>query len=1358
MNSPSVRLLQPDTVIAQRYAVETLLGRGGMAVVYRVRDLTNQRVVALKRLSGHHEDNDPIARLFEREFCTLSQLVHPRIIEVYDYQTDAEGAFYTMELLSGGDLRQRAPIAWQEACRLLCDVCSALSLLHSRRFVHRDLTPLNVRCTADGRAKLIDFGSMAQFGRSKHVVGTPPFVAPESLSGQVIDGKTDLYALGATAYYALTGVHAYPARSLAELPELWQCAALPPSHHVPGIPEALDELVLELLSPAQLGRPSNAAEVLERLSAVAGFELEEALRIRDAYVSTPTLVGRADALASLDQPLRRALDGHGGALLVTGARGTGRSRFLDACRLQGKLRGALVLSASAEERVPWAAASALLEQLRTQAPELSAELVTLAASSIARSASTPPPLPEARASLQVLLRETFLSIASRRALLLAVDDIDRVDEPSAALFALLAHHASHARLLIVATADKASRAAPPKPLELLADLAEQIALGDLQERDTQALVSSVFGPVANVRLLADRIHAASSGNPGLVMHLCQHMVACGRVQYAAGQWTLPSKIDVDELSSASRDRLDENLSPRALELARALALAGAASRSFDDCLRLSGHRERKRLHADLHALCAAGVLSMEADSYRVSGPSWEALLLRDLDPELERTLHARLAEFRADQPGEVFRVVQHLLQAGEPARALDLWLSDAQAHRASRTRDPITTSVYLQLLPKNWQETFHALIAACQELGRPLVDRLTLQMALLAYATLSARSEPATVRAVAEQLAHDAGLDVYEALGGDALPHELRLQRALSTAQRRYEATPLAARGLPLNEAITELARTILQANGLVGRTLDYGLLASLPSLRPYSQLSPALEIVQKTVDSTLHILAGRLDSALDGYRNVVIRLEQPGGIADLDEVHRAAMHPAVLFAMGSIEAHTGRPNALRLAAALHETPWFAVSALRLETLHALFQGDLARAERCRADTELFEIQNQPPQLLEGTHLMQWMFGCALLHDLAGVKQCSAEIDALANDYEAWKPLAHCARGLYQALRGDHARALPEYETAMQLMAPGRHTAWVMCAGAHVNALLRLARLEETLERGCQYLEIARREQFGRTECELLLPLAEAKSLLGQHDQAIEHIDTAISALSHDGGCGARLGEAYEVRAWIALRLGDVARLREYAAASAAQYRIGSHPFLLARHDKLLQAARKAGLLAPLTAADARDSSIPRGPCDSQMSTVLNKARSPEQRAQHGLERLLRQSRSTAGWLYIVKDQRPVRMAQLGTLPCDFDVDARVSSYLLDQSNWLEMTDTKSATNPPEVAWFAPESAELPLVPVLLSHPTPQGRALTGVAVLQPAPGAALRTPVRLLQALSRAFHEAGEGVQTRTAPLGDAS
>src|SRR5262245_58504885 len=134
-----------------RYTNLELLGRGGMASVYRARDGVHGHNVALKALrieasTRHREER--IAQ-FHREYRTLAEIAHPRVIQVFDFGVDAEGSYYTMELLDGADLSVRAPLPWREACSLLRDVSSSLALLHSRGYVHRDVSPLNVRCTAD---------------------------------------------------------------------------------------------------------------------------------------------------------------------------------------------------------------------------------------------------------------------------------------------------------------------------------------------------------------------------------------------------------------------------------------------------------------------------------------------------------------------------------------------------------------------------------------------------------------------------------------------------------------------------------------------------------------------------------------------------------------------------------------------------------------------------------------------------------------------------------------------------------------------------------------------------------------------------------------------------------------------------------------------------------------------------------------------------------------------------------------------------------------------------------------------------------------------------------------------------------
>ncbi len=370
---------ESPTLIADRYRVEKTLGKGGMAIVYQVRDGSTGKKMALKRLRplGTELKLEKATRLFEHEYYTLSQLAHPRVIAVYDYGLDDEGPFYTMELLEGGALRERSPLPWREACSIMIDICSALSLLHSRRQVHRDLTPRNVHCTLDGKAKLIDFGAMVPMGPSKQIVGTPAFTAPEVVYSQALDARTDLYSLGATGYFALTGRNAYAASSFDNLRTHWRSPPRPPSAFRKEVPKNLDHLVMSLLNLDVLSRPGSAAEVMERLSAIAGLTVDEQLVASQSYLSTPVLAGRNEQVARIRKLMFRALKGRGGTVMIEGDEGVGRSRFLDACVLEGKLVGANVLRIEASDKNTgdWGAVLTALLQLLDAAPELVLETI-----------------------------------------------------------------------------------------------------------------------------------------------------------------------------------------------------------------------------------------------------------------------------------------------------------------------------------------------------------------------------------------------------------------------------------------------------------------------------------------------------------------------------------------------------------------------------------------------------------------------------------------------------------------------------------------------------------------------------------------------------------------------------------------------------------------------------------------------------------------------------------------------------------------------------------------------------------------------------------------------------------------------
>lgn len=361
---------QLDELVGDRYQPIALLGRGGMGAVYRAKDLSTGREVAVKRLLETYRNDTRSELRFQREFHTLAGLRHPRIVEAYDYGRDARGAYYTMELLEGRDLREMSPLPPQQACRILRDVASALAFLHSRGLIHRDLKPRNVRSTLEGTVKLIDFGVLATVGATAELAGTASYVAPESVYGQVLDGRTDLYALGVVGYVLLTTRTPYAARSFGELAEVWREPLSPPSKLAGDIPKRLDDLVLQLLSLNPLGRPPSAAVVVDLLTVIGGLERAPDLDLGRGYLASAAMVGRRREMVKLRAGLDHATHGRAATAMIIAESGAGKSRLLRELALEAKLAGAIVASANAERTsgAPYGVVEDLLSELIAARP------------------------------------------------------------------------------------------------------------------------------------------------------------------------------------------------------------------------------------------------------------------------------------------------------------------------------------------------------------------------------------------------------------------------------------------------------------------------------------------------------------------------------------------------------------------------------------------------------------------------------------------------------------------------------------------------------------------------------------------------------------------------------------------------------------------------------------------------------------------------------------------------------------------------------------------------------------------------------------------------------------------------------
>lgn len=258
-----------------RYEIVSRVGGGGMAVVYKAKDLLLNRFVAIKVLSESLSNDSEFIRRFSREAQAAASLSHPNIVNVYDVGRDHYTHYIVMELVEGPTLKQyiqeRGSLPVQEAAAIAVQICDGLAHAHENQIVHRDIKPHNILLGANGRAKVTDFGiaraaSSSTITQQGSVMGSVHYFSPEQARGGVIGEKSDLYSLGVVMYEMLTGRLPFDGDSaisialkhLQETPE-------DPRYYNSQIPDAFAELVMRALNKDPDQRFASAREMMKEI-------------------------------------------------------------------------------------------------------------------------------------------------------------------------------------------------------------------------------------------------------------------------------------------------------------------------------------------------------------------------------------------------------------------------------------------------------------------------------------------------------------------------------------------------------------------------------------------------------------------------------------------------------------------------------------------------------------------------------------------------------------------------------------------------------------------------------------------------------------------------------------------------------------------------------------------------------------------------------------------------------------------------------------------------------------------------------------------------------------------------------------
>jgi predicted ATPase len=618
---PTIPQAWPDV---PGYEVLQELGRGGMGIVFKAREVSLGRLVALKFLPAEYTaDPDRLAR-FLREARTASALNHPHICTVHALGVHDGRPFLVLEFIDGRTLRALAEGRPEvgEAARLIAQAARALAVAHAAGVVHRDVKPENIMVRGDGYVKVLDFGLARQLptlagpspGRPEHaatldtdpgaIVGTVAYMSPEQARGEAAGGASDVFSLGVVLYQLVTGRHPFEADSaLARLHAIATRQPTRPSRLNPEVSPALEGLIEAMLHKDARLRPAAA-------------EVERALAALDASVPCPRgtappaarpVVRREPELAALRAALVRAGAGHGSVVCVAGAPGIGKTTlvedFLGELGTSG-LAG-LVARGHCSERLAESEAylpvlDSLGNLLRGETSGAVARLLKVAAptwyAQVVPAGGGPREDQGARASSRpAMLREfcAFLGEAARLGrVVLFFDDFHWADVPTVDLLAHLGRHCRSLPVLTVVAYRSTELLLGPHPfqrvkreLQARGDCTE-LTLGLLGRHDIERYLGLAFPGHAFPADFTDLIYARTEGSPLFMADLLRYLHQRGVIAASGGRWELARRVpDLGrELPESVRAVIERELERLDEADRRLLAAAAVQGAEFDSAV------------------------------------------------------------------------------------------------------------------------------------------------------------------------------------------------------------------------------------------------------------------------------------------------------------------------------------------------------------------------------------------------------------------------------------------------------------------------------------------------------------------------------------------------------------------------------------------------------------------------------------------------------------------------------------------------------------------------------------------------------------------------------------------------------
>lgn len=696
------------TCLNERYRVDAQVGTGGMGAIYRGHDILLGRNVAIKVLWAETIGAETRHRLLS-EAQIAAQLNHPNIVSVYDAGTSGDSFFIIMELVSGRSLLECLPLPLPDVLAVTRQICAALDHAHAHGIVHRDLKPENVLITADGVAKLTDFG-LARSVTSRltadgTISGTVFYMAPELAIGQAFDHRADLYALGVMLYEMTTGRLPFTGDDiLAVISQHLHAPVVPPRTYQPDLPPNLEVIILKLLAKNPADRYDNARAVSDRLATdvlpgrttavAADTQAAMALGLLDSLVRGH-LVGRGTEMSQLRELWRHSREGHGHLVLLSGEPGIGKTRLANEMMVYAQLNGAIVLRGGCyeyEASTPYLPFVEALREwvhhqpadvLRTQLESLASELARLAPEIETKIGPLPPspalPAAEGRLRLFDCIARYLQRLAATHGMLLFIDDLHWADRDTLALMHYLLRNLRSEPLMILAAYRDVELGRAHPLAETLVQwhrerLAHRVSLGRLAENDVGILLGTLFGQETISSDLTAAVFRETEGNPFFVEEVVKSLVEQGQIYRREGLWARQDAADLF-IPQSIKETIGHRLGRLSTACTDVLHTAAVLGRKFGyrELAAVTAIEEDALLDALDEASTAQLLQLTGAEAYLFTHDKIREVLYSELNPIRRRRIHQRIGErLEALDPsasnGYVQDLAYHFIESGDLVR------------------------------------------------------------------------------------------------------------------------------------------------------------------------------------------------------------------------------------------------------------------------------------------------------------------------------------------------------------------------------------------------------------------------------------------------------------------------------------------------------------------------------------------------------------------------------------------------------------------------------------------------------------------------------------------------------------------